>query len=157
MKKILLVIMLLIFSLPVYGQVLEGQVQETWTTNRARNAAFSNMLYQKDLRWAPPVDPYYNENMLAKAKNQRRIGNRTITFFSNGNYAIYEDNSVNTFYFNNTGKLYAVEYDIGKKYPIKSFKYKYPSGDIFTVSIEVAYRETFIFDPTGDQLYHWIG
>ncbi len=157
MYRFIAFILIVCLCLPAYSEVLQGAVQESWTTNKARNEAFRGMPYNKNLRWAPTRDPYYKENMKAKKKNLTRIKNRNITFFSCGGYAVYEDNSINTFYFNDHGKLFSVGYDVGNNFPVKTYKYKYPQGNIYTVSIEVSKNNSYIFEPTGELIYHWVG
>lgn len=155
MRYFLAMMWMFLLMFPAYGDVLQGQIQENWTVENARSAAFHNIPYKKNMNWAPAIDPYYKENMIARANNQTRVGNRIITYFSSGNYAVYEDNSINTFYFKANGMLYAVEYDVGKSYPSKSYKYSYPSGELYTVSIEVYRNKSFIFDPDGTLLFNW--
>lgn len=143
-------------NVAINADILEGGVQQNWTINKARTEAFKNIPYIKDLSWAPAVDPYYIENMEAKKNNIRQIKNRIITFFSTGNYAIHEKGSVNTFYFQGDGTLHSVEYDTPKPYPCKNYKYRYPNGELFTVTLDVSNNECFIFKPAGQLAYHWV-
>ncbi|MGD9582002.1 MAG: hypothetical protein AB7V50_11575 [Vampirovibrionia bacterium] len=157
-KKLFSIIISLFFLLntTVSAQVLEGGIEENWTVNNARKEAFKDVPFVKDLSWAPVVDPYYSENMHAKQQNIKQIKNRIITFFDTGNYAIHEKGSNNTFYFSDNGQLNAVEYGASKTFPMKSYKYRYPEGTLFTLSLDINNSECFIFKPNGKLIYHWI-
>ena len=156
MYRLIALLLVVCLCLPAYSEILQGGVQEVWTTDKARSEAFNGMPYSKNLSWAPAYDPYHQENIEAKAQYIQRIKNRNLTFFSKGGYAVYEDNSINTFYFNDYGQLQSVSYDATVDYPVKTYKYKYPEGKIFTVSIKVEKNHSYIFEPTGELLYHWI-
>lgn len=152
----LIVGLFILSNISINAEMLEGGIQENWSVDKARTEAFRNVPYIKDLSWAPPIDPYYSENMDAKRNNIRHIKNRILTFFSNGNYAIQEKGSINTFYFNSDGRLHSVEYDSSGPYPRKNYKYTYEDGKLFTISMDVNPNECFIFRPAGELAYHWV-
>lgn len=153
MYRFIAIIALITFTLPVFAKAPE----KNWTVEMAQKEALKAIKMERNLTWAPQRDPYYKENMNAKSQSKTQVETRTLTFFSNGNYAVYEDKSIITFYFDQNGYLYAVAYDLGKDYPIKCYKFKYPGGKLSTVTVEVNDNDSYIFDQSGNHLYHWSG
>lgn len=153
MYRFLPIIALICLSLPVFAK----GPQTNWSVEMAQKEALKAMKLEKNLTWAPRRDPYYTENVNAKNQNKDNINSRYLTFFSNGSYAVYEDKSIITFYFDKNGYLFAVSYDLGADYPIRSYKFNYPGGKLSTISVEISDQHSFIFDNTGNHLYEWKG
>ena len=156
MKKVIYAILVMILSVPLCGYTVKGGV--TYTVETARKETFANVEYTlpKSIIEANKVDPNYQENMKAKAKGKNRLKDRTITYFSDGGYAIiYNNNRYYEYYYSCNGKLESVGKRTGLIRPCKSYKYDV-NGELIIVALYVSVDEAYTFDVNGKLQAHWI-
>lgn len=139
------------------GMVLQGSVSQTWSVDSAREEAFRGASPRMDLSRFPATDPYLRQHHVARLIRREHVGDRLLTYFDNGSYGVSQAGSLQGVYYNASGRLFAVDFDLGKDYPIKSYKYSYPSGRLLSVSISVSAGEDFVFTPDGQLSAHWVG
>jgi len=78
-------------------------------------------------------------------------------FNNNSYYSIRYSNEDQGYYYDYSGKLQGVDFDVGDSYPVKTYKHSYPSGKILSLSVYVSENECYVFSPDGALLSHWIG
>lgn len=175
MKRYALVLMVLILTGPALTtlaqeqqeQVFKLHAKKTWTLDEARSEAFKEVEQPLDIRQFPGFDPKFRQHREAMANQVERLGDSSITVFSNGMYGISYDCAQANFFYMNSGQLIAVQYfDPPPKpeenrcprdtYPYKTFKYLYPSAELLSVTVHVSDKESFSFKPTGELLSHWV-
>ncbi len=167
---------LLLFIFTVFTavtQVFAGPVklhaQKSWTIQEARTEGFEDVTPQAEVSQYGVRDPQFEAHQPLLAAGGGKLGKQVITVFDSGNYAVVdysEGNHPPAFYYSVAGYLRFVQYDSGGEFPSKSYKHcagslcealGYPSGQLLTVSVAVSETESFIFDPTGRLLAHWVG
>ena len=145
-------------QMPVaYGLTLEGGV--VYTVESARKEAFDGVKYKipvssfkEHLR-----DRNFEENKAAIALGSKNLGDRYISFFSDGTYSIvYVKDRYRVYTYNKNGKL--VELSVRSKlgFPMKAYKYN-AKGYFDGVELYVTKQECFIFTANGELVSHWIG
>lgn len=159
------------------AETLKCGVEKVWTVGTARTETFKDLKPVLDLSWAPSTDPNFSENKQAINKNQRQIENRVITQFSDGGYGvtIFDDDNYNkVYYYSASGELLEIDFSSyptyaknlddflalwheGKMFPFKVYKHDYPSGKIINATLTATNGESFMFKPSGELQYHWIG
>ena len=146
MKKFVLLIMVL-FALPVYSQVLTGSVE--YTVNDAKIELQNNRPPVADiLSQNNFIDLNHNENYSALLKGKTIMNDRILAIFSDGTYAVnYKKDLKHVWYY---------EIRTSLEFPYRSYKYG-PDGELINMSLRVSKDETFIFSPFGELLGHWIG
>jgi hypothetical protein len=144
--------------IPVHaGRTLQGVVTKTWTMGAARKEALRDAKHWVDLSHVSSIDPNYLENQKALSEKKERIGNRLLTKFSTGFYAVKIEDSGIAFYYSKEGYLRSIDFDAGEDYPIKSYQHEYPSGRLVRIGLDITPDEAFLFDPKGALITHWIG
>lgn len=159
---------------PSYALSLSGGVSKEWNINSARTEAFKYIPPLPKINSQYISDPYREENQRALLSGIKYLKNRRVIAFKNNSYAVQiidNNNFDKAYYYNYLGELEAVDYRVypiniktlrdfnisdPSLYPYKIYKYSYPSGKLISVSIEVKYRDQYIFDPSGQFRYHWI-
>lgn len=157
MKKIFLVLVILLFHLPVYAEVLQGGV--TYDVNSAREELlkYSDNKIDKTLVESFYRDYYYKENQAYKLKADTTLTNRVLAFFSDTTYGVmYNAIPLYVWYYSKDGDLIYMEKKDSTEYPYKAYKYT-PSGLLMNMSLRVSKEETFIYTPAGKLVAHWIG
>lgn len=176
MKKIYLALFVVIIGIyPAFSFKLTGGVTKEWSIDSARSEAFLNAKQSVNVSNLPTFDPNYEENIKAINSGIKYINKRKIAVFGNQNYAVQyltEKGYNKAFYYNQYGQLEAVDYRIypsniqtvndfdptsPNNFPIKIYKYSYPAGELLSVSIEVKRQDQYVFSPSKDIQYHWIG
>ena len=149
MKKVINIALILILSLPLCGYTLKGGV--TYTVEQARKEAFADVQYRlpQSIINAHFKDPNYEENMKAKGKGIIDLGNRLVTYFSDGGYGVlYKKNQYFEYYYYADGKLEMIGKRTSTSYPAKSYKYD-TEGKLQSVILYVKKGESYNFTPTG--------
>lgn len=177
MKKLFICIILTIcVFIPCISlaTTLKGGVEKVWTIESAKEEVFKDAKPYVNLSQYPSMDPNYNENKNLINKNQLDSNNRSIEVFSNGDYSVMYNNDITkSYYYNNNGKLQAVDFNLFAKniytkydsekysedelYPMKSYKHEYPNGNIIRVGFYINGDEAYDFEPSGKLTVHWIG
>ncbi len=157
MKKVINTALILILSLPLCGYTLKGGV--TYTVEQARKEAFADVEYRlpQSIIKAHLKDPDYEENMKANSKGIIDLGNRLVTYFSDGGYGVlYKKNQYFEYYYYADGKLEMIGKRTSTSYPAKSYKYD-TKGKLQSVILYVKKGESYSFTPSGQLSAHWIG
>ena len=156
MKKFIVLLVLLI-SVPVQGEMLTGGVK--YTVEDAKIELQNNRPSEVDylLRQNNFADKNYKENYSALLKGITKLNDRTLGLFSDGSYAVnYKNDSSHVWYYDKDGFLINTEMRTSTRYPYRSYKYT-PDGELVNMSLRVSEKETFIFSPFGGLLGHWVG
>lgn len=114
-----LIIFFIAFNTVCAQTVLKATVEKHWTIETAKEEAFKNVKYTKDLSMYDAVDPDLFENQQALKEGRINLNNRRITKFSDGDYGIlfFDESSIDKgFYYDSKGNLKEVEDNL---YPIK--------------------------------------
>lgn len=157
MKRFLLILVILI-SLPCSAEtILTGGV------NYNVDSARQELLNTPIKKLSPEL---VNENILDKsfAENQKYalqgnvdLQDRTLAFFSDSTYAVlYNEDKYHVWYYNKDGKLIYMEERDGLSFPYKSYKYTV-DGSLVNMGLRVSKEETFIYNPSGKLIAHWLG
>ena len=89
-------------------------------------------------------------------KGHAEIKDRVLAQFSDSSYAVmYYDNPLYVWYYSPEGVLTHIEVKDGTNYPYKSYKYD-TDGKLVNMGLRVSKEETFIFDPSGKLIAHWL-
>jgi len=129
-----------------------------WTVEKARQEALRYIPEPFDTRIVESADPHYAQNMQAKNAHQQQVADRTLTFFTSGGYGVSEAGSTLAYYYDKAGHLQFLEVGHGEsKYPYKSYKFSYPSGQLLSISLYITPLESYVYSPSGSLAGHWIG
>lgn len=163
---------------PIYAQQpLEASVSKGWSVEEVRKLAFEKVEMNKDLSAFQPDDPFYEENQTAIKSGKKIIEDRLVTYYSDETYSVMYLTDLlfnKMFYYNKQGALIKVEFDdyaisinsfnelmifLKNKniYPIKSYQYNYPDGNLLGVSIDPEPYYQYMFYPNGELESYWIG
>ena len=157
-KAVLFLIMFFAICIgPSYSHTLKGEV--TYTVERARKEAFTNVEYSlpqsiidKNIK-----DPNFKENIKAIKLGATELKDRYITAFSSGDYAIiYKNNLYYEYYYLQNGQLESIGKRNSLVFPVIAYRYN-STNDLISVSLDVGYNNTYIFDANGKLDSHWIG
>ncbi len=158
MKKILIILVIMLLSLPAMSKTLTGGI--VYTVESARKAAFEGIEYKISME---PFKKYMKDpGFISPAKKDggrpkvSRRGRRVVWVSSGGYGVIYNNNKNYAYLYDQNGQL--VYIDIRKKdtYPYVVKKYDV-SGNLVTVSLIVRAQETFVYDLEGNLLGYWVG
>ena len=160
MKRIIIFCVLIItLILPVEAKVLEGSV--TYEANKAWETAMSyaEKTIPQEIIDSHLVDPDYEENQVAIKYKIPQLGEKCITYYSDGTYTIVE--------LNNSSQGYAYSYDPNGnlvcvmrwvKTSFCKLVYYYDTSNVMTaVNYEYNPNKAYIFDAkTGKLKGYWI-
>lgn len=157
MKKYLFIITTLLLCMPAHSQILNGEVK--YTDSEAQKVMFET----SPLQISQPLiknnlhDINKSENNTAILQGYTSIKDRILGHFSDGSYAIkYLDSPQYVWYYNSNGLLTHTEKQSSLEYPYKTYKYN-TQGKLINMTLRVSEDETFIFNPSGTLIAHWIG
>ena len=158
MKQFLVILFLTIFiSFPAHAEkVLTGGVE--YTTDQARGELLKEELPEPDglTIMTHIADENYKENKTALLKANIEIKDRVLALFSDGSYAVmYKESPLNVWYYSEEGILTHIEVKNRAEYPFKAYKYD-TEGKLVNMSLRVSKAETFIFNPAGKLIAHWV-
>lgn len=158
MKKVFITLLVIFgFILPSNSKVITGEIQ--YSANTARDEVFTQKAVSFDRETIKANIYDYNkaENQIALLKGVTELKDRTLALFSDGSYGvIYKQNPLDVFYYNSDGILTHNEKKDSLNYPYKSYKYT-TNGKPVNMSLRVSEDETFIFEPNGKLIAHWLG
>lgn len=102
------------------------------------------------------VDSNNQENYSALLKGVTKLNDRTLGLFSDATYAInYHKDPKHVWYYDKSGTLINTEIKTGSTYPYRTYKFT-PEGELVNMAMRVSEGETFIFNPIGKLLGHWV-
>jgi hypothetical protein len=157
MKKIFITIFgTIIFTVSADATVITGGVK--YDINSAKDAVMttqppflSSQLVKNNI-----LDPNSNTNNSALLRGITELKDRTLAQFSDQSYGIiYKNNPTNVFYYNENGYLTHIELKDSVEYPYKAYKYN-TFGNLINISLRTSEEETFIFNPSGKLIAHWV-
>ena len=155
MKKLLIIFLLFGFISCANATTLSGGIKYTQEDARLElqhNRPSANFILNTE-----GVDSYYVENHTALLKGLTKLKDRTLAQFSDGSYGInYYNDPTHVYYYDKDGTLINAEIKTSTQYPYRTYKYS-PDGELVTMTMRVSEEETFIFDPRGKLLGHWMG
>ena len=170
MVRIAILVLLFCLSGLSYAQQREFTtgVSKSMSIDEARREAFREAQPWVDVSGFPTVDPNLLANRQQIQKGGGKVGDRVITVFKDGGYAVHllEEERLYSFasqYYASNGVLMAIEFDVGNSYPSKSYKHAavnlYPlkKGDLIGVGLHVSGQESYMFKPNGILTTHWLG
>ena len=158
MKKILLILIIFLLTVPAMSKTLTGGV--VYTVETAREAAFDGIEYEISME---PFKKYLQDpGFISAAKKEggrpkvSKRGRR-ITYFSDGEYGVvYDKNTDLGYQYNQQGQLIYIEIKSGNQYPYIKKKYK-SNGVLAGVIYVVKAHESFVYKMDGKLAAHWIG
>ncbi|MBD5401214.1 hypothetical protein HDR58_00210 [bacterium] len=78
-------------------------------------------------------------------------------YFSDGSYAVnYNTDPLKVFYYSKNRVLTHIEKRSSVEYPYNAYKYDI-NGNLINLSIRISEDETFIYEPKGQLIAHWVG
>lgn len=154
MKKFI-VFILIFTAMPAFCQTLTGRIK--YDVNDARLELQNNKPNPDFLLNTENFDKNYNENNSYILKGITQLKDRKLAKFSDGSYGVnYYDNPKYVWYYDKSGNLINTEIRTSQQYPYKTYKYDL-DGALVTMTMRVSEDETFIFNPLGQLLGHWLG
>ena len=156
LKKILLFTFLLTILPSQAETLLTGGID--YTVSSAREELLKNPLKKLNLSlvYSNINDKNYYENKNYILDGKVELKDRTLAFFSDATYAVmYNNDKYHIWYYSNYGKLIFAEEKDKLTFPYKSYKYT-PSGRLVNMGLRVSEHETFIYNPDGKLLAHWL-
>lgn len=156
---VLIVLLTIVVPLSTEAQqtVLQGSVTKTWSVDDARKEVFQEAKPKVDVSAYPAIDPNLIENRQAIQAGLKKVGDRILTIFGNGWYAIKPEGGTIVSYYKPNGRLAHLDFESDTGYPLKSYQHAYPSGKLMRVGLDVTKDESFLFKPSGELIAHWIG
>ena len=156
-RVIVVVFMIISFGLPVSAKMITGEVQ--YSVNGVREEVFETepASFDREKIKQRLVDYNRAENINSLLKGVTELKDRTLAYFSDGSYGVvYKDKPLEVYYYGGDGFLTHNEIRDSVEYPYKSYKYT-AGGRLVNVGMRVSEDETFIFDPKGELVAHWLG
>ncbi len=157
MKKFLTFLMIFFFAQPGFADmVLQGAAE--YNVQSARNEVQENVQYKVSPAnfSAHILDPNRDENSNA-LKGNVSLKDRAIAAFSIGTYGVtYNNDPLHAYYYSPQGVLNYIDVRSGKDYPYKSYQYDV-SGKLVNMGLRVSKAETYIYNPQGILMAHWVG
>lgn len=158
MKKFLTTAIFMFIFLPCNNAaILTGEIK--YDTNLAKNEILSEkpLLPSHQLLKAHIIDTNISNNKSEILKGNTELKDRTLAKFSDGSYGIiYKNNPYNVFYYNTNGYLTHIEIKNSLEYPYKTYKYD-TFKNLVNMTLRTSEDETYIFEPSGNLIAHWIG
>jgi len=155
MKKLLLFFVLFGFMMSCQAEVLTGGVK--YSQDDARIELQNNKPSADFLLQASVLDENFDENISHLLKGETKLSDRTLAKFSDGSYGVNYYNDINhVWYYDREGVLINAEIKTSNTPPYSTYKYT-PEGSLVTMTMRVSEDETFIFNPYGQLLGHWVG
>ena len=155
MKRILLVLVLLGFIMPSFSQTISGGIK--YSQEDARIELQNNKPRVDFTFLASAEDENFDENLSYILKGVTKLSDRTLARFSDGSYGVnYNNDSEHVYYYDKGGTLINIEVRTGIVPPYRTYKYE-PDGTLVNMTMRVSEEETFIFNPRGKLLGHWVG
>ena len=157
MKRFILLLFLIVFSLSVQAQIITGEIE--YNTDLAREETFSKPI--EKISFDRIRNHFYDsnniENLNCLLQGKTELKDRKIAKFSDGSYGIqYYDDPMYSWYYSTNGKLINFTQKDSLDYPCRITKYK-PDGTIANTGYRVSERESFLFASNGKLLAHWLG
>lgn len=158
MKKILLLLISLLFLLPANALTLQGNAQ--FNDELAREETFHNINYAlgpnefKDY-WN---DPNHLSNYGALKAGKNSVANRQLAWFSDGTYGVrYENDPYHNFYYDKNGSLFKIDvlnkpYNV---YPHRSIAYN-RYGAFKNATFAISKDEQYLYDINQKLMGHWV-
>ena len=156
-KAVITVLLVFCIFLPAQSKIITGEVQ--YSVNNARSEVLNQTPapFNRETIRANIYDYNKRENQTALLKGITDLKDRTLAQFSDGSYGvIYKQNLSEVFYYGSDGILTHNEKRESLNYPYKSYKYS-TGGKLVNMSLRVSEDETFIFEPDGKLIAHWMG
>ena len=156
MKKFILLFLILI-GLPVYSVMLTGEIK--YSKDDALIELQNNIPYGIDFLLINnhTTDKNKRENQSYLLHGQTKLNDRTLAKFSDDSYGVnYKNDPSHVWYYDKDGGLINVELRTSLSYPYRSYKYS-TDGELVNMSMRVSESETYIFNPLGQLLGHWLG
>ena len=155
MKNFLVILILFSFMLPSGAEMLTGGIK--YSAEDARIELQNNKPSADFLFIASIEDEYYDENLSYLLKGDTKLKDRTIAKFSDGSYGVnYNNDPEHVWYYDRGGVLINAEVRTSTTPPYRTYKYD-PDGTLVNMTMRVSEDETYIFNPYGQLIAHWIG
>lgn len=156
-RVIVVVFIIFCLELPASSKMITGEVQ--YSVNGVREEVLSSKPapFDREKIRLNIVDSNRVENLISLLKGVTELKDRILAYFSDGSYGvIYKDNPLEVFYYGNDGILTHNEKRDSAEYPYRSYKYT-TGGRLVNVGMRVSEDETFIYEPDGKLIAHWLG
>ena len=155
MKKLLVLLLILNLFSFANATTLTGGIK--YTQEDARLELQHNKPSANFVLNAEAIDSNYDQNIGALLKGITKLNDRTLAKFSDGSYGVnYYNDPTHVYYYDKSGTLINAEIKTSLEYPYRTYKYA-PDGELVTMTMRVSEEETFIFNPHGKLLGHWVG
>ena len=157
MRSFLLILMMLI-ALPCCAETfLTGGVDYNVNSARKELLKVPAKKLNPELVLQNITDKNNKENLSYALQGNVNLKDRTLAFFSDATYAVlYNEDKYHVWYYNQDGNLAYMEERTDLSYPYKSYKYTV-SGVLVNMGMRVSKEETFIYNPQGRLIAHWLG
>ena len=157
MKKLIAIVVLMLFGLCASSEVLKGSV--SYTPESARKEAFEGVKYSIPVEAFKKhlVDSNYAENMKYKRLGSVDLGDRTVQYFSNGAYGVtYSTNLFIDYFYSSGGDLLCFHVSTTLTYPMKKYSYT-KTGKLESIAFAPCPKKSFEYYVNGDFIGRWVG
>ena len=155
MKKILVIFLIFGFVSVCNATTLTGGIK--YTQEDARLELQNNKPNADFILRASGIDSEYDKNINSLLQGITKLNDRILAKFSDGSYGVsYYNDPTHVYYYDKSGTLINAEVKVSLEYPYRTYKYN-PDGELVTMTMRVSEDETFIFNPQGKLLGHWLG
>lgn len=156
MKNFITFFLAVFIMMPSSAEIITGGIEYNTNSARAELLNTKRPDVSAELLKSNITDSNFSENTNFLLKGITDLQDRTLGLFSDKSYAvIYKDNPTYVWYYNPSGVLTHSEVKTGLEYPCKTFKYT-PDNRLVNMSLRVSKQETFIYNPNGKLIAHWL-
>lgn len=152
------VILIMLIMLPCSAETfLTGGVD--YNVNSARKELLNTPVQKINAELVSQniIDKKNKENLNYALQGNINLKDRTLAFFSDATYAVlYNKDKYHVWYYKQNGNLAYIEERNSLNYPYKSYKYTV-SGILVNMGLRISKEETFIYNPQGKLIAHWLG
>ena len=156
MKKFCFLVLLLFSLIPFsFGAIITGGVEYDYEkvqeeTFRTPINGVSKQIIQQYLNDT-------DEHIKGLKSGIKDFKNCKAAIFSDGSYGImYFDDPLYNWFYNSEGRLISFTQKSSTNYPRRTVKYA-PDGSVLNVGLQISQEESFIFNPRGILIAHWMG
>ena len=149
MKRFLLFFLFIFLCIPVNAQVITGEIEYNNEFQQIEKLSFDELRSRF-------YDNNNTENLNYLLQGITELKDRKLAKFSDGSYAVqYYNDPLFAWYYSSGGKLINYTKKNSTDYPCKFTKFK-PDGNIVNTGYRVSERESFIYNPEGRLIAHWV-
>ncbi len=146
-----LIAFLLVSGNGIAQDTFQVKVTKTWTVEDASQAAFDNTPYTINTDGYAGTDPNYELHREALQQGGYADGTgEVVESRGDGRYAVRGGDSDEAMIYNGQGRLVELEVTPQRTFPLKTYRYSYPDGNLSGITLQTSAEERFEFESSGD-------